>query len=207
MTMIRLATIEAPLNRPGLVGPAVSLVRRAVALGLLADRERVDKLDLDLLRGIAREASSAGIGHDAALELLGRPRPARLGMLIGRLDEALTASPLPDREFRQLAAIFDTDQLASLVDSSAVSLRRYAAGTRSAPDAIAARLHWLALVVADLAGAYNPIGIRRWFERPRSQLDGLSPRQMLAPSWDPEDDRVKRVRQLAAELTGAGGAT
>lgn len=205
--MIQIATVEAPLNRPALLGPAVGLVRRALALGLLRDRERVDRLDMDLLRGIAREASSAGIGHDAAIALLELPTPTRLGNAIARLDDALSGSALPDRELAQLNEVFDIDQLAGLVGTSAVSLRRYGAGTRSVPDPIAVRIHWLALVASDLAGAYNPIGIRRWFERPRTQLGGRSPRTLLGREWSPYQPRVQRVRQLAAALAGAGGAS
>lgn len=205
--MIRIATVEAPLNRPNLLGPAIALVRRALAIGLLRDRERVERLDMELLHGIAREAARAGIGHDAALELLGRPGAARLGAAIGRLDHALAESPLPERELAQLSAVLDIDELAELVGTSPVSLRRYAAGTRAVPDDIAARLHWLALVTADLAGAYNRLGIRRWFERPRSQLDGRSPRQVLGRKWDPDGGRAQRVRVLAAALAGPGGAT
>ena len=59
-----------------------------------------------------------------------------------------------------------------------------------------------AMVVADLAGAYNDFGIRRWFERPRSQLDGKSPRQTLGAAWTPEDAAAARVRALAAVLSG-----
>lgn len=205
--MIQIATVEAPLNRPALLGPAIGLLRRALALGLLRDRERIERLDLDLLRGIAREASSAGIGHDAALSLFDRPTPARLGSAIARLDDALAGSPMPQRELAQLGDVIELDQLAGLVGTSEVSLRRYAAGTRSVPDEIAARIHWLALVAADLAGAYNPIGVRRWFERPRSQLGGRAPRQLLRGGWSPEDSAVQRVRELAAAVAGAGGAT
>jgi hypothetical protein len=207
MTVIQIATIDAPLNRPALLGPAVGLVRRALALGLLGGREEVTRLDLDLLRGIAREASAAGIGQDAALALLAQPTPARLGSLIGRLDDALVASPMPERELAQLSDVFDTDALATLVGTSPVSLRRYAAGSRTVPDMIAARLHWLALVASDLAGSYNPVGVRRWFERPRTQLGGKSPREVLGAGWDPDDPRVDQVRVLAETLTGAGGAT
>jgi hypothetical protein len=39
---------------------------------------------------------------------------------------------------------------------------------------VAERLHWLAMVVADLAGSYNALGIRRWFERPRALLGGAA---------------------------------
>jgi hypothetical protein len=206
VTVIRLASIDAPLNTAGLRGPALDLVRRALAVGLLRDRPLIGKLDLDLLRGIAREASAAGIGRDAALELLGKPSPRHLGSVIGRLEDALASSPMPERELAVLLDVFDIDQLAALLDISAVSLRRYVAGTRSVPDGIAARIHWLALVSSDLAGAYNALGIRRWFDRPRTQLDGKSPRQLLGRGWDPDDPKVDRVRALAAALAGPGGA-
>ena len=204
--MIRIATIDAPLNSAGLRGPALDLVRRALAVGLLRDRPVVGKLDLDLLRGIAREASAAGIGRDAALELLGKPSPRQLGSVIGRLEDALASSPMPGRELAVLLEVFDVDQLAPLLDTSAVSLRRYLAGSRTVPDVVAARVHWLALVSSDLAGAYNALGIRRWFDRPRSQLDGRSPRQVLRRGWDPDDRGAEQVRALAAALAGPGGA-
>jgi hypothetical protein len=207
MTLIQLATIESPLDRPSLIGPAVGLVRRALALGLLRDRERIERLDMALLRGIAREASSAGIGQAAAMALLEPSTPARLGSAISRLDDALSESPLPERELEQLVTVFDLDQLAVLVGTSPVSLRRYGAGTRAVPDDVAGRIHWLALVNADLYGAYNALGIRRWFERSRTQLGGRSPRQVLGKEWRPEQVRVQRVRALAAALSGAGGAT
>jgi hypothetical protein len=70
-----------------------------------------------------------------------------------------------------------------------------------------ARIHWLALVLADLAGAYNEFGSRRWFDRKRSQLEGRSPREVLVAGWDPADPDVERVRELAAALAGAGAAT
>ena len=128
-------------------------------------------------------------------------------MLIERLDEALTASPLPDREMPELLRVFDREHLALLTGTSNVSLGRYLAGSRRWPDELAARIHWLALVLSDLAGAYNDFGVRRWFERERTQLDGRSPRQLLGAEWDPADPDVERVRQLAAALAGVGAAT
>ena len=103
--------------------------------------------------------------------------------------------------------MLDVEQLADLLGVSPVTVRRYAAGSRAVPDDVAARIHWLALLTADLAGAYNGIGIRRWFERPRSQLGGRSPRQLLRRGWNPEQAQVERVRQLATALAGPGGAT
>lgn len=208
MALVRIATVAAPLDRPTLVDPALRLVRRALALGLLGDTERVDRLDLELVRRIAREASDAGIGQDAAVALLrGVARPARLAALIERLDDSLTESPLPDRELPELLRVFGREDLALLTGTSGVSLGRYVSGARNWPDELAERIHWLALVLSDLAGAYNDFGARRWFERERTQLDGRSPRQVLGTDWRPSSPDVERVRVLAASLAGVGAAT
>lgn len=100
----------------------------------------------------------------------------------------------------ELTDILGEDQLGELLGISASSVRRYGEATRTTPQPVAARLHVLALLVADLSGAYNDYGIRRWFARPRSQLDGLSPAQVLTGDWDPDGDDVARLRALAAAL-------
>jgi hypothetical protein len=208
MAAIRLATIEQPLDDPALAGPTIDLLRRALALGLLGQDESVDRLDLTLIRRIARAASNAGIGQDAAIALLHSDHSAaRLATLVRRLDEAMTASPVPDRELPELLRVFDREALAELTGTSSVSLGRYLAGSRKWPDLLAARIHWLALVLADLGGAYNDFGMRRWFERKRTQLGGRSPREVLGSDWDPADPDVEEVRALAAALAGAGAAT
>jgi hypothetical protein len=208
VTEIQIVSVDAPLTRQSLLARAFGLVLHATAVGLLSGRERIDRLDLDLLRDIARSAAAAGIGRDAALGMLENDlSPARLATLIERLDEALIGSPLPDRELRQLRQTFELDQLARLLGTSEVSLRRYLAGSRDVPDAVAARAHWLALVVADLGGAYNQIGVRRWFERPRAQLDGRSPREALGANWTPDGAPATSIQDLAAALVGPGAAT
>ena len=58
----------------------------------------------------------------------------------------------------------------------------------------------LALVVGDLAGSYNDIGVRRWFHRKRTLLDGRAPAALLKGNWDPDDEGPMRVRELAREL-------
>lgn len=208
MAAVRISTVEPPLDRPALVDPAIRLMRRALALGLIGGQETVNRLDLELLRRIAQAASAAGIGQDAAVALLqGHPAPNRLAMLIERLDDSLAESPLPDREVPELLRVFDRDELATLAGTSSVSLGRYLAGSRAWPDELATRVHWLALVLSDLQGAYNEFGVRRWFDRERVQLDGRSPRQVLGAEWDPASPNVERVRQLAAALAGVGAAT
>jgi hypothetical protein len=165
-------------------------------------------LDLELLRRIAQEASTAGIGQDAAVAFLqGNPGTNRLVGLIERLEDSLAQSPLPEREVPELLLVFDRDELARLTGTSSVSLGRYMSGSRAWPDDLASRIHWLALVVSDLEGAYNRFGVRRWFERERVQLDGRSPRQALGAEWDPSSTGVEQVRRLAASLAGVGAAT
>ena len=92
-----------------------------------------------------------------------------------------------------------------LVGVSVSSVRRYAAGTRATPQDIAERLHFLALLIADLAGSYNDFGIRRWLNRPRTPLGGRSPASLLG-EFDPEGPDAAAVATLAAALVGAGSA-
>lgn len=208
MTLIRIASVAPPLDRSPIRDSAAALVRRAAAVGLLGDRDSIRSLDLELLRSIAHEAAAEGVGQTAALALLGDdPRFEQLAGAIRQLDEALSESPLPARELGELLRIFDLGDLADLVGSSAVSLRRYASRARTMPDQLAARVHWLALVVSDLAGAYNEFGIRRWFERPRAQLEAQAPKDLLRGEWDPQSRPVEEVRRLAAALVGAGAGT
>ena len=108
---------------------------------------------------------------------------------------------MPRFEWNGVARVFGADDLAPLLNVSVSSLKRYQSGERDTPDAIAARLHWLALTVGDVAGSYNDIGIRRWFHRKRERLDGRAPAALLRGEWDPDDEGPTRVRQLARELT------
>ena len=208
MAAVQISTVVPPLDRPSLVDPAIRLLRRALALGLLGGQEPVHRLDLALLRRIAQEASTAGIGQDAAVAFLqANPKTRRLSGLIERLDDSLAQSPLPEREVPELLRVFDRDELAALAGTSSVSLGRYLSASRAWPDDAAARIHWLALVLSDLEGAYNRFGVRRWFDRERVQLDGRSPRQVLGAEWDPASPDAERVRQLAASLAGVGAET
>ena len=113
---------------------------------------------------------------------------------------ALCESPMPAAQWPALQEVLGTEMLATLVGISASSVRRYLAGARATPDAVVVRLHFLALVVSDLAGAYNDIGVRRWFGRARKRLGGSSPAQLLDGGWWPDDDGPNRVRELAASL-------
>lgn len=204
MARARFATTQAPHLGVAAVGPVIDLVRTAHAMGL--EPEPVPpRLDLPLVRRIAAAAARAGIGRDAAMALCTDPLPMeRVPGLVEQLTDSLHASPMPRQELERLTATLDLETIGRIVGTSPMSLRRYLAGTREASDDVAARIHWLALTTHDLLGAYNAIGVRRWFERPRSPLGGRSPIEVLARDWDPEDPDVMSVRALASALTHPG---
>ncbi|MHB8621699.1 MAG: hypothetical protein ACYDAG_19400, partial [Chloroflexota bacterium] len=122
---------------------------------------------------------------------------------LNRLYLQMEESPVPHEEWRHLLTRFDADQLGSLLGISGSSLHRYAGGERATPDDVAARLHFLALIVGDLAGSYNEIGLRRWFQRKRTALDGRSPAAIFHGQWLPESQDCQRVKALAASLVSS----
>lgn len=130
--------------------------------------------------------------------------PARMRDVVASVHESVEMSPMPELEWPPIIEMLDDDLLVHLLGISHSSLRRYATRTRSTPDDVAARLHLLMLLVTDLAGSYNHYGIRRWFVRPRAQLGGRSPRDVLGAGFDPEGEPVAQVRSLSAALLGAG---
>jgi hypothetical protein len=133
-------------------------------------------LEASVFERLARRLGKAGIGQDVAVMLaspsVSTDAPDVLERYLDRLVEALEACPIPALEWKPLVHVLGVEMLATLLGISLASVRRYAAGARSTPDDVAARLHWLALVVGDLSGAYNEFGIRQWFGRKRVQLGG-----------------------------------
>jgi hypothetical protein len=178
--------------------------RRAEAMGLVdnVDPHASGATDLDTVRRLARRVGRAGIAAATAAHLNNVEAPSReeLAALLETMIAALEASPAPKFEWGGLGRVFDPEELAALLQVSVSSLKRYQSGDRTTPDLIAARLHFLALLVGDLAGSYNEIGIRRWFHRKRTQLDGRPPAAFLKAEWNPDDEGPARVRGLAREL-------
>jgi hypothetical protein len=183
----------------------VEAARRAEAMGIV--EPGIARLEAESIRQLAGKVRGAGVAMSAAdvLHNVAHPSPEHVAALLEMIVAALEASPVPRFEWKGVARVFPLEDLAALLDVSVSSLKRYQAGDRDTPDEVAARLHFLALVLGDLAGSYNDIGIRRWFQRKRSQLDGRSPAAMLGGSWDPEDAGPQRVRQLARNLVALSG--
>ena len=212
MIEVRISPDALPPWGAALGATLAALLTRSVAMGVLAGKPGT-RLDAAVVKRLATALQRHGIGANAGLilaPLAVEPAQAiddatqrRVADGLDRLSEALEASATPSTEWPSMRGVFGDEVLVELLGVGASSLRRYASGERATPDEVAARLHWLAMVVADLAGAYNDFGIRRWFERPRSQLDGKSPRQTLGAAWTPDDDAAARVRALAAVLSGA----
>ncbi|MCP9941934.1 hypothetical protein KBY70_05975 [Cyanobium sp. ATX 6E8] len=118
--------------------------------------------------------------------------------LLAQVYERLEECPTPGTEWQGVRKVLDDDALlAALLGIGPVSVRRYAKGERHCPDAVAARLHWLALLIDQLEGTYNAYGIRRWFQRPRAALDGQAPQDRLKGDWDPDDDAIQPLVALA----------
>jgi hypothetical protein len=188
------------------------LFSRSAAMGLLSTSQ-VTELSPHSVRGLVSDLQQHGLAGGAGIYLapLMQDSPQawdatterRLESDLEQLAQALEDSPTPATEWPSMREALGDDLLALLLELSASSLRRYATRERATPEPVANRLHWLAMVVSDLSGGYNCLGMRRWFERPRGQLGGHSPRAALGPAWRPDDPAAQRVRALAAALSGA----
>ncbi len=203
MSNLQIESVRSPFDDPDLASKAVAALSRADAMGLLS--RQITCLDESLMEQLQSSMAEAGIGQGFLAQLYPLPcsDPASLSVLLEKIAEALDQSPVPAQEWRVLQRILGLDLLVSLLGISPSSARRYLSGDRSTPDIVAARLHFLAFVVGDLAGAYNDIGVRRWFDRRRTQLGGSSPAGVLGEGWSPDDDAPLRVRELARALASS----
>ena len=202
---IQIRSVHGPFDDPVVARLAVTALTRAEAMGLLPLKETIERLDMATFRRLVEWIAQAGIGNGLLADLApsSSPNPRQLSVTLQKLNEALDASPTPACEWAGVNGILGGEVLASLLGISPSSVRRYLSGSRATPDAIAARLHFLALVIGDLAGAYNEFGVRRWFQRPRKLLGSRSPAQLLEGTWQPEDPGPQRVRDLAAALVSS----
>ena len=196
----RNAATSVPIDVRTVRGLAVEAWRRAEAMGLVEpDAATLESADVVRLVKRVREA---GIARGPALRFdnVEMPSVEETEGLLRLVIAALEASPVAKHEWPAVSRVIDADQLAVLLGISVSSLRRYVTGERDTPDDVAARLHHVALIVGDLAGAYNDVGVRRWFDRKRSSLDDRPPSALLAGEWNPDDPGPQRVRELARSL-------
>lgn len=204
MQDIRLESISDPFSESG-AGPAAARVIAFAATTGLLKNVSVRALDMPTWEIVLKRLRDRGIGSTVTT---GRRdmRGEELSRVIEMIYDAIEASPMPSSEWTSMRALLGDDLLERVLNVSRQSIQRYAAGDRQTPQGVADRLHAVALIASDLAGSYNEFGIRRWFERPRTQLSGKSPVAILKGDWNPEADNPRKVRELAAALSGAGAA-
>src|SRR2546429_5874435 len=211
MVELQIESIERPLlGSAQAVSLALSLVARAQTMGFLPVREGRVELDRRFLEDLAELLRRRGVASRATATLArAMQEPLNDVELIDALRatlDAVDASPHPEGEWAPARELLGDELLARLLRVSASSLRRYAAGDRRTPDEVAWRLHLLARLPAPLVGSFNDYGMRRWFERRRTGLDGATPAELLESAETEDDARLERVLTLAEELTGAGPA-
>lgn len=200
MKTLQIKSKYHPFSVPNVMRPYSRLIGRARIMGLISNRISIKELAdeshfFQLLKRIREEGIANNI--DFRTENVSSEEFATD---VQKVYDALAESPVPHSEWPSLEKILGAELLARLVGISLSSIHRYRSGSRTTPDKIAARLHFLALVVEDLAGIYNEYGIRRWFDRKRTLLDGLSPSEILTDDWDPDSSGPTKVKNLAHTL-------
>ncbi|MGZ5383968.1 MAG: hypothetical protein ACXWH0_08310, partial [Acidimicrobiia bacterium] len=152
MTIIRIRSVEEPFDTPTAVRSAVSFLSRAETMGFLGT-EDLEHLDIGAVREVIDAMAEAGLGagpgavlHIPDAEIKG----SDIAAVLAELEDILESSPAPDREWPILKDLFGIEPLARLLAISPASVRRYVRGDRPTPDRVAARLHFLAMVISDL---------------------------------------------------------
>jgi hypothetical protein len=210
MEALQIESIDKPIDNPVVLRALIPVINRAWAMGVpLPGKGRPFALSMRTLNVILENARRSGIGRDigayikAVPEIVAR-NPEEAARLFSELSRAIEESPAPATEWAPMRSLFGDEELAVLIGTSRQSIARYAKSERATPNDIADRLHALAMMVSDLAGAYNEFGIRRWFHRPRNVLNGRSPLQTLGSNWSSDRESAKKVRALAASLSDIG---
>lgn len=203
--MLQLRSARHPFVTTRLAFKAARVLAVAESMGLWSVDEPVVELDASTFRAAIEAAARAGVASKASFEF-GQEMDASLEELERFLDRVygdLHGSPVPECELPVLERLFGVDDLADLLSVGASTLRRYLRQERDVPEAVADRIHFLALVLSDLAGSYNERGLRRWFDRARPQLAEKTPRMLLQGDWSPNDANPQLIAALASELSGA----
>jgi len=206
MAQLQFSAIAPPLDSPGVGTLAARLLSYAATMELVEGRDAPVTLDYDLLlEGAKKVTSATRIGSATIVKLheKGATEPQRLRDLLTELYEELEESPAPDIEWRPLEKFLGATLLSDLLNISTSSLQRYESGDRPTPDEVADRLHFIALTLSNLAGAYNAFGVRRWFGRPRTPLHGKSPREALGDNWNSDSKAAQQIKRMALSLTSS----
>ena len=199
MSIIQSNSTSNPLDNR-VLADAIDLILKAESMGILTAPVDTLTLDLEALIKAIKDITALGIGVKVVVNA-DRWRDYSAEDLCAKLralSRILEESPQPNSEWKKLRESFPDDMLSKILAISEQSVRRYATQERATPDEVASRLHWLALVVGDLHGAYNSDGVRKWFIRPRKSFGNSTPLSMLAGTiWTPTDKDPVKIRSFA----------
>lgn len=207
MPALRISAVEEPLASDAFVSlVAAHLIARTQYVGALPSLTEGQELGRALIGSALAGLSERGVARDAHLALATARTSQDFLAILQAANEQMEHSPMPAGTWPVVLEVLGEDLLATLLDVSPASIRRYRDGQRPTPGPVAHRLHFVALLLADLAGAYNDYGVRRWFTRVRQQLDQASPLELLQGGFDPEGSEACRVKTLVDALVSAGAA-
>jgi uncharacterized protein (DUF2384 family) len=208
MTVLQIESVAEPFRSDRMLADlALRLLSRAEYVSCLpAGGVRV-VLDAEMIRSVGKCLAQAQM-PTSRWTFLDEPdvSVSRWREAVTAMNEQIEMSPQPAGEWGPVLGTLGEDMLADLLGVSVSSVRRYSAGNRSTPQDVAERLHFVAMLLADLAGSYNDYGVRRWFTRPRAALQGRRPVDALGAGFDPDGEPAQRVQKLAASLIAAGAA-
>jgi uncharacterized protein (DUF2384 family) len=208
MTVLQIESVAEPFRSDRMLADlALRLLSRAEYVSCLpAGGVRV-VLDAEMIRSVGKCLAQAQM-PTSRWTFLDEPdvSVSRWREAVTAMNEQIEMSPQPAGEWGPVLGTLGEDMLADLLGVSVSSVRRYSAGNRSTPQDVAERLHFVAMLLADLAGSYNDYGVRRWFTRPRAALQGRRPVDALGAGFDPDGEPAQRVQELAASLIAAGAA-
>lgn len=181
--------------------PVADFVRsahRSAAIGLISPKE-LEQVSLDDIQNLVGRLAGLGIAVRANLQWqVSLERGALPQGYWHGVAQALDESPVPQAEWKSARDLFEDDELLTrLTGAARSSVVRYLKGDRSTPDTVAERLHAVMMLAADLQGTLNARGVRRWFTKKRSLLEGNSPLDLLGEDWSTDSEGYARVRQLA----------
>lgn len=208
MTVLHIESVSEPFRSDRILADlALRLLSRAEYAGCLPAGGVHLVLDAEAIRAVGKCLAQAQM-PTSRWRFLDSPEvsASRWMEAVTAMNEQIEMSPHPAGEWEPVIGTIGEDMVAELLGVSVSSVRRYSAGNRATPQDVAERLHFIAMLLADLAGSYNEYGVRRWFTRPRAALQGRRPIDALGVGFDPEGEPARQVQELAASLIAAGAA-
>jgi hypothetical protein len=203
MRTIQKLSTSNPLDQK-VLAEALNVLFKAQSMGLVTEPIDVFRIDFRKLQSMLKQIGNAGIGTNVLKDVdeWHTDLPEIIQPKLRRLAEILEESPTPDTEWGPVRQLIPDGTLIRLLGGISVSsLHRYSDRSRPTPPEIAERLHVIALIIGDLSGSYDALGVAQWFTRPRKKaFDNKTPLDLLTGNWKPHDPAPAKVREFAKSL-------